>query len=566
MKLSSKLRLAALVAVVAALGVAGSVAATASAAGGKSFVMLQDDIAPGIDVDGANSSNYTVHQVLNSTMEGLVAYPTTTQNGIMVPNFKVSAAGLAPRLATSWSHKGLTWTFKLRKGVKSCAGNTFSADDVVYSFARAKSVSYASPVAWFLGNIGGVLTLDPLVSKAAGAKDLKGEVKKIDANTVQITQLYPNENFPRVLEIFAMSIFDSVEMKKHLTSADPWGHTYVNTVNSPGYGPYCLTKWAKGSETDLTANPNGWWEGKPQFTKVIIRKVPANSNRVAAIQSGAADIVTNLTPQENANVAKNPNVTVLSNEGPKILTLGLSFNFKPWNDAKNRLIRQAVAYALPYNDIYKSDYLGTARKWNGLCASSYYGFDPHPQYVTDIAKAKALLAQAGYADGKGLDASGLKLTYVAERRGLLEPIANRIKTALSTIGINITLDPISQAEYTDRTLTKYDVPMFLADQDRPLGPDVGYCSLLFYVSKKNGGLNVPFAYNNSAFDALYATSAKTTGATRLAALKKMQSILMTDLPGIPVAEVNTQLAVRKGITGWVATNYDILSYLQFKSA
>ena len=294
--------------------------------------------------------------------------------------------------------------------------------------------------------------------------------------------------------------------------------------------------------------------------------MPASSNRVAAIQSGAADVVTNLTPQESANVAKNKDVSVLLYAGPKILTLGLSFNFKPWNEATNRLLRQAVAYALPYNDIYKSDYLGTAKKWNGLCASSYYGFVSHPQYVTNIAKAKALMTQAGFPGGAGLSSEGLSMYYVAERRTLLEPIANRIKTALTQIGITINLNPISGTEYADRSLTKYDLPMFLADQDRPLGPDIGYCSLLFYVSKKNGGLNTPFAYSNAAFDALYKKSATTVGPGRAATLAKMQDILMTDLPGIPVAEVQTQLAVRKGITGWVATNYDILSYLQFKSS
>jgi ABC-type transport system substrate-binding protein len=156
--------------------------------------------------------------------------------------------------------------------------------------------------------------------------------------------------------------------------------------------------------------------------------------------------------------------------------------------------------------------------------------------------------------------------YVAERRALLEPIGNRIKTALQAIGLNISLNPISQSEYADRSLSKYDMPMFLADQDRPLGPDIGYCSLLFYVSKKNGGLNTPFVYDNPAFDALYKKSSTTVGATRLATLKQMQTILMNDLPGIPVAEVQTELTVRKGITGWVATNYDILSYLQIKSA
>ena len=560
-----------LIMALAAVIVVGVFAGSSVASSGKAhakdtLVVLEDDIAPALDLDGANASAPGLQEILLNIMSPLLSYPNVKQGDVLAPQYKVSTAKFAPQLATSWSQKGLTWTFKLRKGVKSCSGNEFTADDVVYTFQRAKSVSGAAPVAWFLSNVGGVLGLEPLTSKDPAAKDLKGEVTKIDPYTVQIKQQHASELFPRVLEIFALFMFDSKETKAHATTKDPWAHTYVNTVNSPGFGPYCLTKWNKGSETDLTANPNGWYAGKPQYTKVIIRKVPANSNRVAAIQSGAADIVTNLTPQETTNVAKNSGVSVLSFSGAKILTLGLSFNFKPWNNATNRQLRQAVAYAIPYNDIFTSDYLGKARKWNGLCASSYYGFVSHPQYVTDIAKAKALMTSAGFPDGKGLETDGLKLTYVAERRALLEPIANRIKTALAAIGMNLTLDPISQSEYTDRTLTKYDVPMFLSDQDRPLGPDIGYCSMLFYVAKKNGGLNTPFAYDNPAFDALYKTSSVTVGAKRLAALAKMQDILMTDLPGIPVAEAQSQLVVRKGITGWVATNYDILSFQQFKSA
>ena len=566
-----KRSLAALLMALAAVFAVGALAGTGFASGSKSaakdtLIVLSDDIAPALDLDGSNAAHPGLQEILLNTMSPLLNYPNKAQGAVLAPQFKVTTAQFAPQLATSWSKSGLTWTFKLRQGVKSCAGNEFTADDVVWTFQRAKSVSGAAPVAWFLSNVGAVIDLSPLTSKDPAAKNLKGEVVKVDDYTVKIKQINPNELFPRVLEIFGLFMFDSKETKKHATAKDPWAHVYVNTVNSPGYGPYCLTKWNKGSQTDLTANPNGWYGGKPQFTKIIIRKVPASSNRVAAIQSGAADIVTNLTPQETANVSKNPNVSILSYAGPKILTLGLSFNFKPWNEATNRLIRQAVAYALPYDDIYKSDYLGTAKKWNGLCASSYYGFVSRPQYVTNLAKAKALMTEAGFPDGKGISAEGLSMYYVAERRSLLEPIANRIKTALTQIGITINLNPISGTEYADRSLTKYDLPMFLADQDRPLGPDIGYCSLLFYVSKKNGGLNTPFAFSNDAFDALYKKSATSVGAARAATLGKMQDILMTDLPGIPVAEVQTQLAVRKGITGWVATNYDILSYLQFKSA
>ena len=70
--------------------------------------------------------------------------------------------------------------------------------------------------------------------------------------------------------------------------------------------------------------------------------------------------------------------------------------------------------------------------------------------------------------------------------------------------MQISLDPISQTEYTDRGLTKYDMPMFLRDADWPLGPDAGYSALLFYVSKKNGGLNTPTNYASAKVEALYA--------------------------------------------------------------
>src|SRR5207253_1507290 len=119
-----------------------------------------------------------------------------------------------PRLATSWTHPAPTrWVFKLRHGVKSCAGNELTADDVVYTFARAKSVSGASNVAWFLGNVAGVLPLDPVTKKTAAAKKLKpSEVRKIDRYTVEVDQYHLNDLFPRMLTLYPLFIFDSKEM------------------------------------------------------------------------------------------------------------------------------------------------------------------------------------------------------------------------------------------------------------------------------------------------------------------------------------------------------------------
>lgn len=561
-------RLARVALLLAALGLlAGALAATGGAsrsAPRTQLVIAEEDIAPSLDLDGANAGHPGTEAAVNNLMEPLLAYPSTKQGDVLVPNYKVGPMQFQPRLATSWSKSGLTWTFHLRKGVKSCAGNTFTADDVIWTFQRAKSVSGSSPIAWFLSNVAAVLPLDPLTSKDPKAKELNGEVTKVDDYTVRIKQLYPNELFPRTLEIFGLFIFDSKEVKKHATAADPWAHKWVDTVNSPGFGPYCLSGWQKGSEMDLKSNPS-YYRGQPQFTRIVWRRVPATANRVAAVETGAADVVTHLSPTEMASVQKSGRAKVLSYANNIVLFLGLSYKFAPWNVPKNALLRQAVAFAIPYDEIISKDYLGQAKRLYGDCESSYYGYTPIVRYKTDAAKAKALLAQAGYPDGKGLPTQGLTLSFVAERRSLMEPIANRIRTALGQLGINITLAPISQTEYTDRRLTKYDMPMFMDDGDRPLGPDVGYCSLLWYVTKSKGGLVTDSSYSNPQFDALYAQSAKTVGPARLATLKKMQAILMDQLPKIPIAEPKSQLAVRKDITDWQGTTYDIPYFWTLKT-
>ena len=322
------------------------------------------------------------------------------------------------------------------------------------------------------------------VAKTATAADkkLNGEVTKIDDHTVQFKQKNPDDELlPRVLEIFPLYIFDSKVMKQHATADDPWSHKYLDTVGSPGYGPYCLDKWTKGSEMQFSANPN-YWRGPPTYTKAVVRSVPSDSDRVAAISSGQADVATSLTPKAVKQVSTGGQSTVLDWQNNKILGMGINYAYPPFNTPNGKLVRQAIAYAIPYDEIVQNSYLGQAKKWNGLIESTYFGYTPITTYTTNIDKAKQLMAQAGYPDGKGLPKSpAFTLNYVAERAALLEPVATSIKTALSQIGIDITLAPISQAEESTRELVKFDMGMYLRDYNRPLGPDVGYAALLWYV-------------------------------------------------------------------------------------
>ena len=183
----ARARLSVLLAVaLAALAAAAFAATGAVAAGGAAkdtIVALEESIAPALDYDGPSAADPQSQEIMDNLMDPLISYPTTLKDGVLIPNYRTPK--FESRLAESYTKRGTTFTFKLRKNVKSCAGNTLTADDVIYTFQRAKSVSGASPTAWFLGNVGGVLPLDPLVSKDPKAKELKGEVVKVDDYTVR---------------------------------------------------------------------------------------------------------------------------------------------------------------------------------------------------------------------------------------------------------------------------------------------------------------------------------------------------------------------------------------------
>ena len=543
-----------------------------------SLVVLEPDIAPALDPDSVNAAAPELQEIHLNAFDPLLNYPFVDNGqGVLEPQYQVGPDGFEPRLAESWSSEAnadgtVTWSFKLREGVVSCAGNTLSSDDVIYTWQRAKSLSGGAPIGWFLGNVAAVLGLEVFgeTAETDGSRDLlDSEVAKIDDLNFTITQMSENDLFPRVQAITFQGIFDSAVMLEQATEDDPWAHNFTETENIPGFGAYCLDHWNKGTEISLVANPNGYYRGVPQFTNITIRKVPQSANRVGSITSGDADIVTVLTPQEIQNLNSEAGVDVLGWQNNKGTSLALSFNFEPWNLPGNEKLRQAVAWAIPYQEIIDADYGGDALKWNGNINSRYYGYTETVVYDTDVAQAQALvaefLADNGLSDLSGFPA-GFEMAYAAERANVLEPIANRIKTALAQIGIDVQPNPISNAEFTDRTLTKYDLPMILQDQDRPLAPDAGYGFQLFFVSKANGGLNTPSAYVNEEFDGLHLQQNSITGEPRLPILEQMQEKLMTDLPQIPIVEPASFIAVKAGVVNcWAGQPFDLLDFYYFRT-
>ena len=529
--------------------------ALAGAAHAQDILILAEDVPAGLNYDGPSAAIPASQQGMDTVLEPLIGYAYgEAADGVALPDF----TKFEGRLAESWTYDAatLTWTFKLRQGVKGCNGATFNADDVIYTFERAKSVSGAAPIGWFLSNVASIAGFGPEVfGDDPEAKKLGDSIVKIDDYTVQIKQSEPNALLLPVLTIFGLMIFDKEQMEANKTDADPWSHDYVNNTNAPGFGAYCLDTWSKNEQISYIANED-YFGGAPDVKRVTVRRVPQSSNRLVVLQSGEADLVTGLTPREFDSLAKVDGLQVTGVTGNENLFVHMNFDVKPFDNVK---LRQAIAYAIPYDQIIATGYFGQAKQWNGVVPSSYPGYVPAAGFTYDPAKAKELLAEAGYPEGKGLEefASSFALSYVSEKESTLGPIVNTIQTALREVGIPATLDPIPQTQYGDRQLVKRDLAFAVNDQEKPIGVDAGYAVQLFFVSPEKGGLNNMVNYRNAEVDDMWAKArVDADAANRDGILKTIQEKIAADVAWLPVVEYRTQWAYKNTISGlkWYPDN------------
>jgi peptide/nickel transport system substrate-binding protein len=524
--------------------------APAAPAVGDSVVILETEIAPGLDGEGTSFGQISTQTSLAQLYEHLIQ-PVRTEDadGVLVPDFSAYEG----RLAESWEQNGLEWTWKLREGVISAAGNELTTKDVEYSLSRIKAFS-PIPIGWFLMTVASILSLD-IPTLDPSERGLADEFEAIDDYTFILRQLEPSPNLLTVLPVVSLGIFDSTVMLENATGEDPFSREWADQVGSAGFGAYSLTNWDKGASISMTVNPD-YFRGEPEFKNLTFQRVPQSGARVTAIQSGDANVTTGLSPKEFNELDQAEEVDVLSWLGNVFVALGPNYLFEPWaaggDLATSRLLRQAMAFAVPYDDIIEQDFFGQAIKWNGLISSKFYGaVDFGDRYTYDPARASELLAEAGFPDGEGLAGPGLTLSYIAEHASFIEPVANRIRTAFADVGINIDLDPLPQTQFVDRETNLDDIPFSLLDQQVAIGPDAGYQSQLNHVSTENAGLDNSTNYNSAAFDAIYLEQKVNVDVeSRLAQMEAMQEILMEDLPRIPILERASQIAVTAGITNW----------------
>lgn len=278
---------------------------------------------------------------------------------------------LLPGLATEWSvnEDGTEYTFKLREGVTFHDGTPFTAADVVATYEAGK---------------------DPANAYAGGYEGVVVEV--IDDYNVKIKPPTPDVTFLRGTAGLNSIISDEQYAKE--------GREGLET-HPIGTGPFRFVEWKKGDRLVLEANPDYWEEGKPYLQQVIFRPIPESSTRLAAIQTGEVHIVNRLSSDEAQTLEGASNVRVVQYPADRVyyiafnnLTTGVG---QPTEDVR---VRQAMNYAVDRQAIIASLFGGFARLSTGFVTPSNLGFDDTLQpYPYDPERARALLAEAGYADG-----------------------------------------------------------------------------------------------------------------------------------------------------------------------
>ncbi len=430
-------------------------------------------------------------------------------------NFK-----LHPGAATKWQvdQSGLVWTFNLDPNLMWTDDTPVTADDYVATLRYGADPKHAWDFAWYFNGV--IKNWDDVVAGKTPIDQLG--VKAVDANTLQIETQTPAPYLP------AMLVYSNPLQKKAL---EQHGGLYNSDVaTSVSSGPFILTEWKKGDRLVYEANPKYKGTNKPYLRKIIAKGAAPSTNFVA-YQANEVDYIggDTLSPADNEIVQNDP---ALQKEFHPhygdFRTDYLFFDFQnpPFNNLK---VRQAFSHVIDRDGLIKSIIKPTQGMpaysflMPGFPAANSDGLKDIQSY--DVAKAKQLLSEAGFPDGKGFPKLTLWLRNEAPvRQNLAQAIAASIKQNLN---IDVEVSNKENKTFTDAMNAK---PTQIQFGLVSYGMDFLDPANMLGVFQSGGRHN----WNNTKFDELYKKASSFTGDTneRIKMFQDAERILVEDVGSI----------------------------------
>ncbi|ALM82121.1 ABC transporter substrate-binding protein [Bordetella sp. N] len=440
-------------------------------------------------------------------------------------------SGDYPMLAQSWKRlDDKTWEFKLNPNIKWQDGQPFTADDLVFSFERARKVP--GSVASYSGRL---RTVEQAIAK--------------DPHTLIVKTNIPAPGL--LMDIGAIYV-----VSRH-AGASAATEDYNSAKAAIGTGPYKLVSYQPGDRSELVRN-DLYWGPKPEWAKVDYRYINNGAARTAALLAGDVDVIDKVSPSDLAKLKQSPNVSIYAYPGLRNLLIQPSFRPGP-NEfitdnagkplAQNPLtdvrVRRALSLAINRKAIVDRIMQGTVTESNQDMPPKTIGYNTDIKDIPyDPAAAKKLLAEAGFPEG-------FKLTvHVPNDRYPLAPeTLQAVAQFWTRIGVKTNVEAVPWSIYSGRA-NKNDYAVSVLAWGNGTG-ELGYALVNVFatVNPAKGLGNSNWGhYSNADLDqALVASSEEFDDAKRAEILRHAARILSDDVGVIPLYHYQNIWATRKGL-------------------
>lgn len=477
----------------AAPALAQALAACAPAGGGKKLTWSRGDDLRTQDP-----------QQISGLMEGIIA------RVLYDPLVDTDEQGKQVNvLATDWSMApdGLSYTFKLRTGVKFHDDSEFDASAVKFTYDR--------------------LLANPTFQHASAFNGVLKEVTAVDKTTVRFDLAKPN---PGLITSFSEPILSPAAEKKY-------GAEFYKQIG--GSGPFKYKSWTANQQWLGDANKDYWVKDMVKLDQYVFRPIPEEATRIAALQSGEVDLIDGLAGDQAEQLGKDQNLQIVRSPGSSVIAITYNVRKDPF---KNRDARFAVASAIDRDNIVKNiQKLG--KNVGATVPPGTIGYDEqlfNNPVPFDMGKAKDLLGKAGVPAGTKIS---FKLNPAWFPR--LKETAEYISNQLRLVGFDVNIQFLEPGAYTEARKSG-DFDLAIQEVGRAFNPGPNFTILLIDSAFGNFYKEI----NPRIVEMIQQANSELEEARRDAGYKAIQKVLYDDLPELVLYQRELIWGVRKRVKGF----------------
>lgn len=439
---------------------------------------------------------------------------------------------LEPRLAESWRVvDDTTWEFKLRKGVKFHDGSEFTAEDAKFSIDRIPAVSGPTPTTVYVRSV--------------------KEVKIINPSTVHVITHSPAPTLPNdFVRVFVVS----AKAAKSYSTKETANAGFNSGAAAIGTGPYKFVSWTPREQLVLERF-DGYWGSRQPWQRVIRREVPNDSARVAQLKAGQLDIIARVPATDVPALERDANLRVVKGDTIYVFNIEFDMREKAYgasgkdgsplaaNPMRDPRVREAIDLAIDRRTLAEIAMEGTGKPANQIVTQTIFGYNksiPQPRF--DLARARKLLADAGYPNGfKGV------FLFTSDRLPGDRQVGTAVAQMLARIGVELQTNAQPAAVFFPAR-GRGDFSMAMWGWGTLTGESNLTLTSLIHSNdpaKKLGGFNTS-GYSNAKLDKLIqAAGVEMNNDKRRVLLEQALALVAQERPRLPLVSISTAWAMQK---------------------